>query len=491
MKNKHILRIIVFIVSFVYCVVDYLQKKYVVSFEMMIVTLFSDLHGTGSEVIIDAAKYIIPKLFLSLFIYYVLEFFFISNKSDANFVLTINNKKSFIFKIKTLACIGIWCFSILILIRCLSDLGLFEYYIRKSEVTYIYENNYVDPKNTNIISDGDEKNIIFIYLESMESTFMSVEDGGLYEEELIPNLKKLAEENTNFSFSEKVGGFHSPAGTRWTIAAILASQSGLPYSFPIGENGMNNDIDFAPNIFTIGDFLEKEGYIQEFLCGSDAQFGSRESYFRTHGNYIIYDYDVAVEAGKVNDYVWWGFDDKKLYEIAKEELLKLSATGKKFNFTMLTVDTHPSGGYVCDLCENTYENQYFNVINCADSQVYNFVNWIKEQDFYDNTLIVICGDHPSMEFIPGGYEFSNSDKYVYNCLINSSIETENSKNRNFNVLDMFPTVLSAMGFKIEGEKLALGTNLFSPELTLEEQYGYDYINKEFEKYSDFYATNFY
>ena len=43
---------------------------------------------------------------------------------------------------------------------------------------------------------------------------------------------------------------------------------------------------------------------------------------------------------------------------------------------MITVDTHHVGGYVCELCGNEYEEQLANVVACADSQIFEFVEWI-------------------------------------------------------------------------------------------------------------------
>ena len=34
---------------------------------------------------------------------------------------------------------------------------------------------------------------------------------------------------------------------------------------------------------------------------------------------------------------------------------------------------------------------------CSSKRVTDFVNWIQEQDFYENTTIVISGDHPTMD----------------------------------------------------------------------------------------------
>lgn len=48
---------------------------------------------------------------------------------------------------------------------------------------------------------------------------------------------------------------------------------------------------------------------------------------------------------------------------------------------MLTVDTHFTDGYVCELCQNQYDEQYSNVIACSSRQVSEFLDWIKQQDF--------------------------------------------------------------------------------------------------------------
>ena len=75
---------------------------------------------------------------------------------------------------------------------------------------------------------------------------------------------------------------------------------------------------------------------------------------------------------------------------------------------------------------------------------------------------------------------------VYNAFINADAEPVREEYRLFTTLDFFPTTLAAMGVKIEGERLGIGTNLFSGEQTLAEKYGYDDLFGELEKYSVFY-----
>ena len=64
--------------------------------------------------------------------------------------------------------------------------------------------------------------------------------------------------------------------------------------------------------------------------------------------------------------------------------------------------------------------------------------------------------------------------------------TKYNKNREFSTLDMFPTTLASLGVKIKGDRLGLGTNLFSGKETLIEKYGYDYVNEEVLKEAEFY-----
>lgn len=373
-------------------------------------------------------------------------------------------------------------------------LGITQYLELRAGRTEIYEDYYVDPLSVEITFEEHPKNLIYIYMESMENTYASEADGGCQEVNYIPHLTEIARENISFSNNaDTPGGWHMINGSGWTMGALLSTTAGIPFSFPVEENSMNERSTFASGVTNLGDILEREGYKQVFLCGSDGTFAGRADYFKQHGNYEILDYYKAIEKGYVPEgyAVWWGFEDEILYDIAKEELVKLWKEGSPFNFTMLTVDTHHIDGYVCGLCGDRYEKQLANVLECADSQVYEFVEWCREQEFFEDTVIVISGDHPRMD----NTLVAGIDKYhrtIYNAFINvDEAGTARTQNREFAPLDMFPTVLGAMGFRIEGDRLGLGTNLFSDRKTLmEELGGYDILNSELGKYSVYYHDHF-
>lgn len=361
----------------------------------------------------------------------------------------------------------------------------------------LYEEEYVDPDTVSITFPEQKRNLVYILLESMETTYLSEELGGGSDVNLIPELYELARENLNFSHNDGVGGFHATNGASWTIGALVAHTAGIPLKTPAGiddwQNGYGKDGVFLPGVTTLTDILDEAGYHTSFLCGSDANFGGRKTFFQTHGTDTIYDIYTARKAGIVpKDYfVWWGMEDLHLFEYAKQELTEISQQEEPFAFTMLTVDTHHIGGYQCAYCTDEFEETYEQSISCSSRQVLEFVQWLQEQPFYENTTVIITGDHLSMD---NGYFQRNVDegyqRMVYHCILNSAAHTDNVKNREYCGVDLFPTTLAAMGCTIEGDRLGLGVDLFSDTPTLAEQWGYERFNNELSKASDFYIENF-
>ena len=264
-------------------------------------------------------------------------------------------------------------------------------------------------------------------MESTELSFMDQKHGGAFPENLLPEMTMLSEEGEDFSGEDgsRNGGISLPGAT-WTMGAIFAQSTGLPLKISIEQNSMDSQKAFFPSVVSIQDILEEEGYTQKFLLGSVGYFGGRELFMKDHGDVQVEDFSYWKKQNKFPRDYWvnWGFEDEKLYTYAKEELLSLAKENQPFNLTLLTVDTHFPDGYVCRLCQNTYpDNQYANVFRCASRQVTDFVNWIKEQDFYENTTIVISGDHPTMdrdfcEDVPKSYQ-----RKVYTVFLNSATKS--------------------------------------------------------------------
>lgn len=461
------------------------------SFDEILYTITSPLEGTGESTILNFILINIGIPLICLIFVIIVRLF--NNKY--HFIIDLKlfkkNIKLDIFNFKIYKYIPI-CLFIFSFWYMGTELYFFKYLSYQLKTSNFIEDNYVNPESVSIEFKDNKKNLIYIYLESMEMTYADKNSGGSYNKNYIPELTSLANKNINFSNSDKLGGATVVGAASWTIGAMVAQTTGLPLKTVFDGNLLFNYYsEILPGAYSLGEILEDNGYSNYIMFGSDAAFAGRDIYFKNHGNYKIYDYYSAMDDGIIaNDYfVFWGMEDEKLFEYAKKELKKISKNKEPFNFTMLTVDTHFQDGYTSDFCKSVGDNLYLDAIACSSYQVNEFVKWIQKQSFYDNTAIVIVGDHLSMN----NYSFDNienSERTVYNAFINSSVSSNNTKNRLFSTYDYFPTTLAALGASIEGDRLGLGTNLFSDKNTILEDYGYGYVDNELGKNSRYYNKCF-
>ena len=446
------------------------------SMDELVYHLTAPLDGTNTDMIWDYVRVCaVPTILVIFFLILIL-------------IAWRKKEKVHLFRgiINLVALVGI----IVMLGYTWTELGVGDYLKDQNTESKFIEDEYVDPTDVEVVFPEQKRNLIYIFLESMETTYSDVDDGGAFDENVIPELTEIAQTNEDFSGADpKLNGGYSLAGTTWTMGAMFAQTSGLPLNISISANDMDTQDSFFPGVTTLGDILSDAGYTQTLLIGSEAQFGGRKLYFQEHGNYEMEDYSYAIENGLIpSDYkVWWGYEDQKLFEFAKEKLLQLSQGDEPFNLTMLTVDTHFEDGYVCEQCPTEYDTQYSNVMACSSRQVGEFLKWIQQQDFYENTTIVISGDHPTMDsdYCAEIDQEGNYDRRVFTAYINAAAYAQNQQERTYSTFDNFPTTLAALGVQIDGDRLGLGTNLFSGTKTLLEEFGNSKVNAELKKKSEF------
>ena len=446
------------------------------SMDELVYHLTAPLDGTNTDMIWDYVRVCaVPTILVIFFLILIL-------------IAWRKKEKVHLFRgiINLVALVGI----IVMLGYTWTELGVGDYLKDQNTESKFIEDEYVDPTDVEVVFPEQKRNLIYIFLESMETTYSDVDDGGAFDENVIPELTEIAQTNEDFSGADpKLNGGYSLAGTTWTMGAMFAQTSGLPLNISISANDMDTQDSFFPGVTTLGDILSDAGYTQTLLIGSEAQFGGRKLYFQEHGNYEMEDYSYAIENGLIpSDYkVWWGYEDQKLFEFAKEKLLQLSQGDEPFNLTMLTVDTHFEDGYVCEQCPTEYDTQYSNVMACSSRQVGEFLKWIQQQDFYENTTIVISGDHPTMDsdYCAEIDQEGNYDRRVFTAYINAAAYAQDQQERTYSTFDNFPTTLAALGVQIDGDRLGLGTHLFSGTKTLLEEFGNSKVNAELKKKSEF------
>ena len=366
--------------------------------------------------------------------------------------------------------------------------------IRKTE---IYDKYYVVPDEQVVTFPGKKKNLIYIFLESFENSYTTPENGGLQHWDFMPELTRLAKENVNFSHNDLLGGSVGRApSVAYTMGATVAQTSGVMLMTPLGKmrNKMDELNSFLPSLRRLEDVLHDNGYSQLFIQGSDASFAAYRSYVGRYDDSGIFDYVAAKKLGYIpQDYMeMWGFEDRKLFEFSKKKIEQLAKNGKPFAVTMYTMDTHSyEEGYHCPLCDTSIRSNFAAAVNCTSRQVGEFIDWLKTKPYFKDTVVVLTGDHIAEHMI-NGIDFE-ADGYIrtpYNCFIGAAKQPKSPKNRQFSPLDMFPTTLSAMGAEIKGDRLGLGTDLFSDTPTLCEVMGTEEFMDQIQRRSDYFNREF-
>ena len=367
------------------------------------------------------------------------------------------------------------------------------YYKYFTTETVIYKEHYINPRNTPIHFPEHPNNLILVFLESVESTFQDTEAGGAFGENLIPELTQLARNNIHFSYSDKITGGEVISG--WTMGATVTATAGVPLKPPpTGFAKDGNSLDTMKFILsrahTLSDILAANGYNITHVQGTPSRFAGLNKYLLGHGYQKII--DPTSVSKTTNDYQLsdFGFFDKDIYELSKQEITRLSKTGKPFAVSINTMDTHFMDGVVCDKCGNSFKELYQNVYACASKQADEFVSWIKQQPFGQNTTIVLLGDHVTMnpDFFDRHTTIQDYHRVPYNVIINSRVQPYKDKNRKFSMLDWFPTIIESLGAEIDADGLALGRSLFRDIYTLTERMGFDSLINELQKQSPLYNS---
>ena len=489
MKNRvfkvlHI--IILLIISFIIAFTCYMYYRFSTTiFEQIMFTIFNNVSSAGGGIVKPTIKYVIPFSVLIFIFFYFLFYDITFNKIK----IRIKEKQIYPFKFfnKNKKLITLLLFIVTVL-ALLNSVHFFDYLSYSRVDSSFIKDNYVDPKNTNITFD-EKRNLIIVFVESLETSLFKKENGGYWDYDVIPELNKLLDEDDVVTFynNNKQEQMNMISGASWTTASIVSNSTALPFKVNIEGNNYHSK-KFMNGSYALGDLLKDNGYYNEVISGASTSFGGIKEFYQRHGNYSIIDTDSLSNydfSPNDNDLGYWGLNDKYLFEIAKKRLETISKDSKPFNLNLITIDTHFVDGYVGDYSETKYSEQYENAYATTSRLIYNFVNYVKEQPYYSNTTILILGDHLSMQ--NDFFDKRDADKrYIYFTIINPKNKEGKFNNRIFTSLDTYPTIISSIGGNIDGDKLGLGVNLFSSNETLGERYGLEALDTKLQERSKFY-----
>jgi phosphoglycerol transferase len=340
-------------------------------------------------------------------------------------------------------------------------LSLFHWTSQVSAVSYVssqwghdyFSDMYVPPQNVKISAQAP-RNLVLIYMESMETGYRDPERFGI---NLLAGLDELG----GIKFEQYRPAF----GTGWTIATIVSTQCGLPLkavSLLDGNDQGEALKAFLPNATCLGDILSDHGYHNVFMGGASLNFAGKGKFLRDHGYHEILGREDWIERGaQVENMNEWGLHDDELLTHAKLKLQELQALDNPFNLTLLTVDTHHPEGFISPTCSKRGTKNYSGIVKCSVDQIVDFVKCLKEQGSLANTNVVIVGDHLAMATGERANKLNAAERLIFNTFIS---EQSFVINRDTIVpFDILPTTLAFVGFDIENSALALGISAFGHE----------------------------
>ncbi|QAS53072.1 LTA synthase family protein [Halobacillus litoralis] len=247
-------------------------------------------------------------------------------------------------------------------------------------INYLNENKKKDSNHLEGVAEG--KNVIAI---SLESTQTFVVDNTLHGEELTPYFNDLKEEGAYFD-----NFYHQVKQGRTSDSEFLLANS----LYPLNRGAVffthsGNEYEALPSL------LSENGYFTNVMHANDKTFWNRNVMYDSLGydDFISKeDYEVTQEKSH-----GWGYLDEYFFE---DSLNKMKDMDKPFFSKMITLTNHypftlPEEKKYIEEGETSSGtlNRYFQTIRYQDEALKQFVENFKDSKLYDNTILVIYGDH--------------------------------------------------------------------------------------------------
>ncbi|OXT15205.1 glycerol phosphate lipoteichoic acid synthase [Bacillus sp. OG2] len=332
-----------------------------------------------------------------------------------------------------------------------------------TEVINFTKSNYAEP-NPDYFGAGEDMNVIYVHMESIQNFLIDYE---LHGEEVTPFLNSLAEDRSTLYFDNF---FHQTAQGKTADAEFMVANSlyGLPQGSAFTMKGLNT-YHAAPAILA-----QKQDYTSAVFHGNTGSFWNRNEIYKSLGYNHFYDANYfEMDPDQMADY---GLMDKPFFE---QSMPYLEALPEPFYANFITVTHHFP--FTIDEDEATIEkhttgnktvDNYFQTARYADEALEQFFGYLKETGLYDNSIIIMYGDH---------YGISNNHNRAMEEVIGKEITPfesaglqrtplfirvpgmEGGINHEYaGQIDLLPTLLHLLGMETK-DYVHLGTDLLSEQ----------------------------
>lgn len=330
------------------------------------------------------------------------------------------------------------------------------------ELEELKGNEYVPVNSHETFGLAEGRHLFMIQVESLQNfTIGRTLDG----QEITPNLNDLIMESAYFSNVFQQIGAGTTSDAEWIANTGLYAEGMVPT-----VNSLN-----GKEAVSLSRILRDEGYGSATYHADDLGFWNRNVLYPVLGYEEVYSSEEIPDMEEVG----YGPSDEVLFDFVIEKLPGQLKKNERFYSNIVTLTSHtpfvlPEEMRYLDLPDayiDTYTGNYLQSIRYADEQIGNFISDLKKTGLYDESLIVVFGDHSGLhgspvtkedellleEFI--GHPYTMKDRFTIPLIMaGGNLFEGHQMTRLGGQVDIMPTILALLG--VEADTPMIGHNLF-------------------------------
>lgn len=330
-----------------------------------------------------------------------------------------------------------------------------------------YTNNKFADADPDLFGIAKGKNVIKIHLESFHSFLIDFE---LHGEEVTPFINSLVnDQKENYTYFENF--FHQTEQGKTADAELIMDNSlyGLPQGSAFVTKGKNT-YQALPAILG-----QEQGYTSAVLHGDGKSFWNRDEIYKELG--VDYFFDEAFYDMSPEQVIGYGLKDKPFF---KESMPIIETLEQPFYAHFMTLTHHHP--YLIDEEDATIApaetndgsvDRYFQTARYLDESLEQFFDDLKEAGLYDDSVIMIYGDHYGIsenhtralseifeeEITP--YKYAELQRVPFMLKV-PGLEGKGTVSEYAGQVDAMPTLLHLLGIKAQ-DYILFGTDVFSED----------------------------
>jgi len=309
-----------------------------------------------------------------------------------------------------------------------------------------------------------EKNVIMIQMESFQNFLVNLSVEG---QEITPNFNKLVNEHFYFNkFYQQVG-----QGNTSDAEYVVNTSLYIPPRGAATQMYADRELPSLPKL------LKEHQYDSATFHTNVVEFWNRGELYESLGFNNYYDTKYFGE----EDTVFFGASDDVLYRKTLDKLVEMDAAENPFYAHIISMTAHhpytlPQDKQYITLPERfqkTLVGDYLVAQHYADQALGTFIDEMKEKGLWDNSLIVLYGDHLGLPIYSlnsnemGLMEEIYGREYTYTDMINIPLVIINEGvtepkvfEQTAGQVDITPTIANLLGISMENQ-LHFGQDIFN------------------------------